>query len=121
METILNDIADRVGIVPFLTGIVFIIAALILMRFPPKEINYLYGYRTPASMKNQQAWDFSQRFSAVRMFWIGIALLAFSFLNPLIGISQDQSLFLGIGFMIAGCIYMIVVTEKAIKKNFPNE
>ena len=121
MEQILDYLAERVGIIPFLTGIIFIITALLLMRFPPKKINYLYGYRTPSSMKNQQVWDFSQKFSAVKMFQIGLLLLAASFLNILFDIGEKISLFLGIGLLILGCIYMFVATEKAIKKNFPNK
>ncbi len=121
MEEILNYLADRIGIVSFLVGIVFTVTSVILYWFPPKKINYLYGYRTALSMKNQQVWDFSQRFSAVKMFQVGMFLLAASFLNILFDISQETSVFIGLGIMILGCIYMMVVTEKAIKKNFPNE
>jgi hypothetical protein len=121
MEQILNYLADRVGIVSFLVGIVFFIAAIIMHFFPPKEVNYLYGYRTKASMKNQQVWDFSQKYSTGKMFQLALFLLAFSFLNLFISINQELAAFLGIGFMIVGCIYMIVTTEKAIKKNFPNQ
>jgi len=121
MAAILHHLADNINSISFLVGIIFIIASLILLRFPPKKINYLYGYRTPSSMKNQQTWDFSQKFSAVKMFQVGIVLLATSFLNILVDMSQEQSLFLGLGLLILGCIYMFVVTEKAIKRNFPNE
>ncbi len=120
MKEILNYVAERVGIVSFLIGIIFIITAFIFMKFPPKKINYLYGYRTSASMKNQQTWDFSQKFSAVKMLQIGLLLFAISFLNLLFSISQEQSVFIGIATTILGCIYMIFVTEKAIKKNFTN-
>jgi uncharacterized membrane protein len=121
MDQIMNYLADRIGIVSFLVGIVFFIAAIIMHFFPPKEINYLYGYRTKASMKNQDVWDFSQKYSAGKMFQTALFLIAISFLNLFINISQLSATFLGIGFMIVGCIYMIVSTEKAIKKNFPNQ
>ncbi|MDI1317564.1 SdpI family protein [Flavobacterium sp.] len=120
MEEILNYISDRIGIISFLTGIIFTIAALILYCFPPKKINYLYGYRTPSSMKNQQVWDFSQKYSAIKMLQIGLLLIAVSFINVVITISEKQETILGIGLLIAGCIYMFMVTESAIKKNFPN-
>lgn len=120
MKESLDFLADRIGLVPFLTGIAFIIMALIMRRFPPKKINDLYGYRTPSSKKSQEAWDFSQKYSAVKMFQLGLLLFVTSFLN-LFGISQEQSVFVGIGLMVLGCAYMIFVTEKAIKKNFPNE
>jgi len=50
MDQIMNYLADRIGIVSFMVGIVFFIAAIIMHFFPPKEINYLYGYRTKASI-----------------------------------------------------------------------
>lgn len=121
MTDILNYLAERIGIIPFLVGIIFVITALILLRFPPKKINYFYGYRTSASMTNQERWDFSQKYSAVKMLQLGIYLFAISFLNLLIDISQEVSVFIGIGLLILGCIYMFVTTEKAIKKNFPNK
>lgn len=121
MEEILNYPTERVSIIPFLVGIIFIITSLIFLKFPPKKINYLYGYRTLASMKNQQTWDFSQKFSAIKMLQVGLLLFAISFLNLLFNISEEQSDFIGIAILLLGCIYMIFVTEKAIKKNFPNE
>ena len=121
MEEILNYLAERIGIVSFLTGIVFIITSIILYNFPPKKINYLYGYRTPAAMKNQEVWDFSQKLSAFKMFQIGLLLMAVSFLNIFFNINQEQSSILAIVVLIISCIYMIISTENAIKKNFPNE
>ena len=121
MEEILNYLADRVGIISLLTGIIFTITGSIMYFSPPKKINFFYGYRTLSSMKNQQVWDFSQKLSAVKMIQVGFSLLAASLLNVLFDISQKQSLYLGIGCIIIGCIYMVVVTEKAIKRNFPNE
>ena len=121
MEEFLNYLSERIGIVSFLTGFIFTIAAAILYCFPPKKINYLYGYRTSSSMKNQQVWDFSQKYSAIKMLQIGLLLLAVSLLNVFITMSEKQETMLGIGLMLVGCIYMFVVTESAIKKNFPNE
>lgn len=121
MAETLNWLADRIGIVSLLTGIVFMSVGFIMMKYPPKNINDFYGYRMPSVMKNQERWDFAQNFSAVKSLQLGVVLFAFSFLNPLIGISQLQSCVIGIGIMILGCAYMVLVTEKAIKKNFPNE
>lgn len=121
MADTLNYLADRIGIVAILTGIIFMSLGLIMMKYPPKNINDFYGYRMPSVMKSQERWDFAQKFASVKSFQLGVVLFAFSFLNPLIGISQPQSCVIGIGIMILGCAYMVFVTEKAIKKNFPNE
>jgi uncharacterized membrane protein len=121
MTEFLNYLADRIGIVALLTGSIFIFAGLIMMKYPPKKINDLYGYRMPSVMKSQERWDFAQKFSSVKSFQLGVVLFVVSFLNPLIGINQLQSCIIGIGVMILGCAYMVFVTEKAIKKNFPNK
>ena len=121
MDQTLNYLAERIGVPSFLIGIVFIIAALILYFFPPKKINYLYGYRTRSSIKNQQVWDFSQKYSAVKMLQLGLFLIVVSLLHIFIPISQDHTTFIEIGLVILGCIYMFVTTEKALKKNFLNE
>ncbi|MEK7017004.1 SdpI family protein [Bacillus sp. FSL R9-9410] len=47
-----------------LIGIIFILAALILQKNPPTDINAAYGYRTKRSMKNKELWDAGNKYSA---------------------------------------------------------
>ncbi|WP_002148676.1 SdpI family protein [Bacillus cereus] len=47
-----------------LIGTIFILAALILQKNPPTDINAAYGYRTKRSMKNKELWDAGNRYSA---------------------------------------------------------
>jgi uncharacterized membrane protein len=121
MKEFLDHLAERVGMVSLLVGTLFVVIALISLRFPPKKINDFYGYRTPRSMNSQAAWDFSQKYSSVIMLWLGFLLLLVSSLNSFINISQEQSCFLGMCLMILGCATLFILTERAIKKNFPNE
>ena len=120
MDDILNYLADRIELVTFLVGIIFIITGLLMRKFPPKKINALYGYRTSSSMKSQQVWDFSQKYSADKMVLGGLFLFAVSFLRSFIDTSQEVPIIIGLILMIMVCIYMFFTTEKAIKKNFPN-
>ena len=55
------------GLILTLGGLIFLIAGYIQHRFPPKKINHLYGYRTSASMKSQESWDFAQEYSAKKV------------------------------------------------------
>lgn len=50
--------------ISILIGIIFILAALILQKNPPTDINAAYGYRTKRSMKNKELWDAGNRYSA---------------------------------------------------------
>ncbi|WP_142339951.1 SdpI family protein [Bacillus cereus] len=57
------DALVNIGI-SLLIGIIFILAALILQKNPPTDINAAYGYRTKRSMKNKELWDAGNRYSA---------------------------------------------------------
>lgn len=47
-----------------LIGIIFILAARILQKNPPTDINAAYGYRTKRSMKNKKLWDAGNKYGA---------------------------------------------------------
>jgi len=47
-----------------LIGIIFVLAAIILQKNPPTDINAAYGYRTKRSMKNKELWGAGNRYSA---------------------------------------------------------
>lgn len=47
-----------------LCGIIYILTAWIMLKYPPKKINDFYGYRTSRSKKSQAHWDFAQKESA---------------------------------------------------------
>jgi uncharacterized membrane protein len=120
MEAILTYIVENLFFMPFLIGIIFLNTALIMYRFPVKKINYLFGYRTKNSMKNQQIWNFSQKFSSIKMLQSGLFLVAFSFLGMVFHPDEKVQLIVGIGLSILVCVFLFYTTEKAIKKNFPN-
>ena len=102
-----------------LVGIIFVVAAVIMLAFPPKKINGLYGYRTSGSMKSQQRWDFAQRFSSFRMIEAGAFLLIFSFASEFLGLNPGKSAIATIGLLLASTLYLILRTETALKKKFP--
>ncbi|MAZ25976.1 MAG: hypothetical protein CL868_02725 [Cytophagaceae bacterium] len=104
-----------------LTGVIFVITAMISRRFPPKNINHFYGYRTKASMKNQERWDFAQDFSMVKMKNTGyvMILLAVLFLIfDLDFIGAPWQVFFSICILLGCCVYLIFTTEKALKEKF---
>jgi hypothetical protein len=45
-------------LIPSTSGLIFMLAGFIMLKFPPKKINSLYGYRTSSSMKNQERVDY---------------------------------------------------------------
>lgn len=96
------------------------IAGAILHFFPPKKINYWYGYRTSASMRSQERWDFAQKYSARGLVLLGLALMAVSLIDKLFNISLALEIFIALGLLIAGVIGVILRVEKALKERFGN-
>lgn len=43
----------------------------VFLRWPPKEINGAYGYRTARSMASQEAWDFAHAYFGRLWKWTG--------------------------------------------------
>jgi uncharacterized membrane protein len=121
METIVQQISESAMAISFTTGFIFIIAATITLIFPPKSINYLYGYRTSSSMKNQERWDFAQRYSGIKMLQSGLFLIAFSLLNFFMKLNEDLQLIFSLIAIVLVIAILFFTTEKAIKKNFQNQ
>jgi uncharacterized membrane protein len=83
---------NQLFLIPIITGPIFVIAGIIMLKFPPKKINSLYGYRTFSSMKSQERWNFSQKYSAQELIKLGFILT----LSSLIGLVFDLNENLGI-------------------------
>ena len=107
-------------LIPFSTGIIFVIAGLILLKFPPKKINHLYGYRTKNSMEDQERWDFAQVFSSKLMIKYGLYLSLISIVGLFLKIDAMVSMVIGLGLMFVVVFALFIKTEKAIRKNFGN-
>ena len=105
--------------IPFVLGIVFLIIGIVLYFFPPKKINYIYGYRTSSSMENQEKWNFAQRYSAIKMIQGSLFLLAVSGLGLLFTLTPNQQVIIGIASLVIHIVGMFYLTENAIKKQFP--
>lgn len=104
--------------IPLLVGPIYVLAGVVMILFPPKKINGLYGYRTSNSMKNQERWDFAQKYSAMELIKLGAILLLSSGLGYLINFSEDIVLIVGILLMFGVTIILFVKVEGAIKKRF---
>lgn len=116
----MENIIDQLFFVSFLCGWIFLVVAALMRFAPPQEINGLYGYRTVASMKNKQQWDFAQRYSAGAMAKAAIVLIVLSLSGFIFDIPKVAKESIGVSLLVGACIYMFIATEKAIKKQFGN-
>jgi len=111
-------------------GVIIFLVGIITWKFPAKERNYFYGYRTKRAMKSKQAWDFSQKYSA-KCFVIsgflqtifGLLLLLFTKNEVLLPNKQvtDKQAYILIAnfiFVFLGTLLPIIITEIKLKKYF---
>lgn len=115
------DLSNNIILVPLITGPIFMLAGIVMMFFPPRKINILYGYRTSSSMKSQDRWDFAQKYSAKALIKFGCILLLTSALGLVYHPDENTGTIIGIGLMIAVIVIMFLDVEKAIKKRFSEE
>lgn len=101
-----------------LSGVIFAISGTILWKYPPKNINWLYGYRTASSMKSQQRWDFAQTYSGRGMVLIGAihVLLGLAGLN--LSLNPEWAVFLAIVVMCLLIGILLFSVERALKARF---
>ena len=102
----------------FFVGILFMLIGIVMYFLPPKKPNMFYGYRTPASMKSQERWTFSQRFSAVKMAQAGAVLFVISLCGYFI--DADSRNAIGVLMLFICIAYLFITTERAIKNQFKN-
>jgi uncharacterized membrane protein len=107
--------------IPIITGPIFVIAGIIMMKFPPKKINSLYGYRTFSSMKSQERWNFSQKYSAQELIKVGFILTLSSLIGLVFDLRENIGVLIGLGFMLIAIIVLLIRIEKAIKIKFGND
>lgn len=105
----------------FLSGGIFYLVSLVLSKFPPKKINYFYGYRTKASMKSQESWNFSQNYISKKMKYMSLYILIIVAFSSFLKIELMWSLWLGIIISVLMPVLMILEVEKELKTRYPKE
>jgi uncharacterized membrane protein len=115
----MEDFFTQLMIPSLISGIIFTVIGYVMYTFPPKEINGLYGYRTSSSIKSQERWDFSQRYSSLQMIKGGAAMIVLSLLAGFIPVTDALKQIAGLVVLVLCAIYLIASTEMALKKQFP--
>lgn len=106
-----------------LIPILMIIFGALFINHAPKDINSIYGYRTPMSRKNKDTWQFAHHYCGGLWCIFGIALLIISSGSAIYLNSINKTTFDSFNpvFIIGEIIVMlltILLTEIALRKNF---
>ena len=95
----------------------------LLFRKTPKEINYVYGYRTKRSMMNEETWRFANQYCGKAWYLCGLISAPLSVIAIALVFGKGP----GTVGMVGGIITMlqliplggaIIPTEIALRKNF---
>lgn len=110
-------------IMVLLIPIIMVFFGRIFLKKAPKEINYVFGYRTSRSMKNKDTWEFAHKYIGDIWHKCGIIMIPISVIVMLLVIGKDEDTVGTVGAIVTiiqmipliGAIYP---TEKALKKYF---
>lgn len=90
----------------------------LIRKNPPKERNWFYGYRTPASMRNEDTWkeahDYSMKWG-FRLMW---GVLAFVQIPSFLFMDMEKSILVSVAALIVGVVAVIPMTEIHLRKVF---
>ena len=95
----------------------------LLFRKIPKEINYVYGYRTKRSMMNEETWRFANQYFGKVWYLCGLISAPLSVIAIAIVFGKGPGTVGTVGGIITmlqmlPLIGAIVPTESELKKNF---
>lgn len=106
-----------------LIPLVMVLCGRYFIKKAPKNINYLFGYRTELSMKNKETWKFAHGY--IGNIWLkwGLVLLPVSVFVLAFVVGKDEDIIGTLGTIITvvqlvPILASIILTEKALKKNF---
>lgn len=108
-------------IITFVTGCTLIVMSAITLFYPPKKINAGYGYRTKASMRNQQTWEEANRYSSKLMLFCGIALVITGVLSFFVSSLSQTGIITGTILTFLFTLLPVPLTERHLKKLFDKE
>lgn len=89
----------------------------------PKEINFVFGYRTSMSVKNKDTWQFAHSYCGKLWFRIGLILLPVSVIPLLFVINGNMNTVAIVGGIVEAVqvvvlLCSIIPVEKALKRTF---
>lgn len=92
----------------------------------PKEINYIFGYRTTMSMKNKDTWNFAHHYFGKLWFKLGVITLPICIIVMLFVIGKSQDVIGTVSTILCiiqlfPIIIPIIPTEIALKKTFDKD
>lgn len=105
---------------------IMLIGGRLFMKNKQGKINYLLGYRTALSMKNEDTWRFAHAVSGRFMWRIGWVSLALAIVPMLFVLGQSEDVIATVGTIVT-CLELVPIllaipyTERALRKTFDKD
>ena len=104
-----------------LLGPVMLVLYLLYKYFPPKDINFLYGYRTTRSMKSEHTWAASNKWSANLMVLVSLATCTMQAVLFAAGVSLGSTVGWSSALLVTLLLGHIPLVEMRLKKQFDDK
>ena len=109
-----------------LIPVIMIVVGKFYCNKAPGKINHFIGYRTTRSMKNDETWKFAHSYFSEIWYKWGLIMLPISILPMIFVMGKDEDAVGILGAVICSLqivpiLVSIVLTEKALKRNFDEE
>ena len=106
-----------------LIPLLMIIIGAIFSKKAPKNINYVFGYRTARSMKNQETWEFSHLLLGKIWLKCGLISIVVSIIPMFFVLNKCEDIIGNLGLVIlylqlAMMIITIIIIENSLRKTF---
>ncbi len=112
-------------LITLLVPLIITIAGWFMHKHPPREVNWIIGYRTMRSMKSKEAWMFSQKKMGILWEKAGAVTLIVSAAVqvPFLFFSVETMSIVSLVLMfvqLAVLLASVFPVERALKKEFPD-
>lgn len=109
-----------------LLPLIMVIAGYFMYKYSPKDINGIIGYRTKLSTKNQETWDFAQKFCGKLWLKIGGIMLLLSIILQIPFKESNKNTICWLTVILETVqviilIVSIVIAEKTLKNTFDKD
>jgi uncharacterized membrane protein len=98
----------------FLGALILFVVGLFYFFLPPKGINRVYGYRTPASTKNDKNWEVANKLASRLFLGVSIIMSLLLYLNLDLKFMDSDDLFI-ISFLTGMAIIILIVEIKLLR------
>ena len=110
-------------IMVLLIPITMIVIGRLFLKNAPKDINYVFGYRTKRSMMNLETWKFAHGYIGKLWFICGLTLLPLSVVVMVLVLGKEINTVGTVGGILTivqmiPMIGTIIPTENALKNGF---